>query len=48
MRVTAAGTPPQVLEDRASANAETNALTVENVGAGEAFVAWRTRELPPA
>ena len=48
VRVTAAGVPPQVLEDRESTHAEANALTVENVGAGEAFVAWRTRELPPA
>ena len=48
VRVAAEGVPARVLEARQSAKSECGAVSVENIARSEAFVAWRTQELPPA
>ena len=48
VRATASGQAPVVLERRQSARSEAGALSVKNIGEGDAFVSWRTQELPPA
>ena len=48
VRVAAEGRPALILGDRQSAKSEHGSITVVNVGNGEAFVSWRTQELPSA
>lgn len=47
VRVAAEGQPARILESRQSAKSE-GPISIENIGESEAFVAWRTLELPSA
>jgi uncharacterized protein YfaS (alpha-2-macroglobulin family) len=48
VRVVADGKPPKVLGNRESMKTESGGMSVENVGDGDAYVSWRTQELPSA
>lgn len=48
VRATAGAQAPVVLGNRQSAKSEAGTLSVESIGEGDAFVSWRTQELPDA